>query len=147
MAGSLQHITRIEENIEVLSLLNSYPDGIRDRLLRIRELVFETAHGIPAVGGLHETLKWGQPSYQTVRPKTGTTIRLDRDKSDPGGVALFVSCNTSLVHHWRGLFPNIRFGGNRSVHFPQDRPIPVDALEHMIAMALTYHVNKRAASA
>jgi hypothetical protein len=80
----------------------------------------------------------------TTRPKTGTTIRIDRDKSGEGDIALFVNCRSSLVSAWRGMFPELVFSGDRSVHFTLAKPLPENALRQMIAMALTYHTAKRA---
>nr|WP_282449206.1 DUF1801 domain-containing protein [Roseibium sp. CAU 1639] len=112
-------------------------------MLKIRSLILEIASENDAVGTLQETLKWGQPSYLTVKPKTGTTIRIDRDTSATGDVALYVNCQSSLVSDWRGMFPDITFGGDRSVHFRLDKPLPEPELRQMITMALTYHSRKR----
>jgi len=130
---------------KVLDLLESYPDDVRDALLRLRALIEETAAGSDSIGELQETLKWGQPSYLTVRPKTGTTIRIDRDKSASGDLALFVNCQSSLVSEWRGLFPHLTFGGDRSVHLTLKEPLPMEELRQMITMALTYHRKNRGA--
>jgi len=133
----------MKDNSQVLALLDSYPVEVRDALLRLRGLILETADENDAVGTLEETLKWGQPSYLTVKPRTGTTIRIDKDNSDAGDIALYVNCQSSLVSDWRGLFPEITFGGDRSVHFRLDEPLPEPELRQMIAMALCYHLNKR----
>lgn len=126
-------------NTDVLALLRCYPEDISVALLRLRSLILETAQRTDGVGEIEETLKWGQPSYLTVRPKTGTTIRIDRDTSGKGDIALYVSCQSSLVSDWRALFPELTYGSDRSVHFKLSDPWPEDALSQMIAMALTYH--------
>jgi hypothetical protein len=126
----------------VLALLQSYPDDLRDVLLKLRALILTTAKQSGEVGEVHETLKWGQPSYLTVRPKSGTTIRIDRDNSGMGDIALYVNCQTSLVSDWRVLFPDFTFGGDRSVHLMLSDPWPEPALSQMILMALTYHTAK-----
>ncbi|PVB62847.1 DUF1801 domain-containing protein [Labrenzia sp. 011] len=112
-------------------------------MLDLRRLIHDTARENDGIGVLEETLKWGQPSFLTVRPKTGTTIRIDRDTSPRGDYSLFVSCRSSLVSQWRGLFPHLTFGGDRSVHFRLEDPMPVNELRQMITMALTYHSGKR----
>ncbi len=127
---------------DVLSLLNSYPEAMRTALLELRALILDTAAGNQEIGAIEETLKWGQPSYLTVRPKTGTTLRIDRDKSGQGDIALFVNCQTSLVSEWRAFFPELVYGGSRSVHFRLDAPLPENELRQMITMALTYHVRR-----
>jgi len=129
----------MEDNPQVLARLEGHPADVRHALLELRRLILETANCNERIGDLQETLKWGQPSYLPVRPKTGTTIRIDRDPGEESGIALFVNCRTSLVSEWRGLFPHLTYGGDRSVHLRLDAPLPEDALRQMIAMALTYH--------
>ena len=136
----------MKDNPEVLAIFDAYPAVIRDCLLAIRALIVDTAMVRDDVGTLEETLKWGQASYLTKRPKTGTTIRIDRDKSGAGDVALFVNCQSSLISDWRAMFPDLVFGGDRSVHFSVDTPLPEAAIRQMITMALTYHSAKRAAA-
>jgi hypothetical protein len=126
-----------------LSVIEQYPDGIKNALYEIRRLILETAAETDGAGRIVETVKWGQPSYLTERPKSGTTIRIDRDMSGPGDVVFYVSCNTSLVSEWRGLFPDLTFGGDRSVHFSLAEPLPESELRQMIGMALTYHSRKK----
>ncbi|MCV0425232.1 MAG: DUF1801 domain-containing protein [Roseibium sp.] len=127
----------------VLAVMDSYSGELKEALLGLRALILKTAEEHENIGLLHEALKWGQPSYLTVQPKTGTTIRIDRDKSDLGDFALYVNCQSSLISDWRTLFPALTFGGDRSVHFKLNRPLPKSELRHMIAMALTYHSSKR----
>ena len=129
----------------VLAVYDRYPDDLRQALLRLRELILETAEQLEEVGAVEETLKWGQPSYLTIRPKSGTTIRIDKDGSEAGDYAIYVNCQSSLVSDWRALFPEMTFGGDRSVHFNLGDELPEDAVRQMIAMALTYHSRKRKA--
>ncbi|MBG6156212.1 uncharacterized protein YdhG (YjbR/CyaY superfamily) [Labrenzia sp. EL_159] len=131
------------EKHPTLDVIETYPDPVRNRLMQLRGLILETALKSEHVGEVQETLKWGQPSFLTVKPKTGTTIRIDKDTSDLGDVALYVNCQTSLVSDWRALYPHIEFGGNRSVHFKAEDPLPENEICQMISMALTYHVKKR----
>lgn len=122
-----------------------YAPPVRERLQQLRGLILATAQQNAEVGDLQETLKWGQPSFLTLRPKTGTTIRIDKDGVDGVGaadVALFVNCQTSLVSEWRVLYPHLSFGGNRSVHFPADKPLPEAEICQMVSMALRYHLDK-----
>ena len=131
------------ENSPVLEVVSDYPGPVKKALMRLRRLVLETAQEREDVGEIQETLKWGQPSFLTVRPRTGTTIRIDRDRSGLGDIALYVSCQSSLVSEWRALFPHLTFGGDRSVHFDPEHDLPENELRHMISMALTYHLKKR----
>ncbi|XYK81047.1 MAG: DUF1801 domain-containing protein [Labrenzia sp.] len=127
---------------DALSLIEREPPQIRDGLLELRRLILETAVETDGAGKIVETLKWGQPSYLTEKPKSGTTIRIARDGSELGDIALYVSCSTSLVSEWRGLFPDLAFGGDRSLHLSLAKPLPLPELRQMIGMALTYHSRK-----
>jgi hypothetical protein len=127
---------------DVLSIIEREPPDIRAGLLELRRLILETATETDGIGKVVETLKWGQPSYLTEKPKSGTTIRIASDGSELGDIALYVSCNTSLVSEWRGLFPDLIFGGDRSLHLSLATPLPLPELRQMIGMALTYHSRK-----
>jgi hypothetical protein len=130
----------------VEAVFDAYPARIRAKLLDLRRLILETAAKTPGVGALHETLKWGQPSYLTTETRSGTTIRIDRVKTGAGDkqerYALFVHCQTTLVSTFRQLYRDqLTFGGSRSILLEADRPLPKAALGHCIALALTYHRN------
>lgn len=131
------------ETPDVASVFAAYPPALRDRLLRLRDLIFETAAATDGVGPLQETLKWGQPSYLTPRTKSGTTIRIDAVKSEPGRYALYVHCQTNLVASFREMYPDVlTCEGNRAVLFDEEDAVPEDVLRHCIALALTYHARK-----
>jgi hypothetical protein len=82
-------------------------------------------------------------SYLTPATKSGTTIRIAADDTHGGDLALYVNCQTSLVGEWRERYPELLYGGTRSVHFRLGEALPREALRHMIAMALTYHARKK----
>jgi hypothetical protein len=130
----------------VQAVFDGYPPEIRDALLGLRDLIFEAAEGIDQVGGLTETLKWGQPSYLPERARVGTTVRIDARKKPHPGYAMYVHCQTSLADDFRELYPGLfSFEGNRAVLF-DDGDIPRDALKHCIGLALTYHLKRRGPS-
>ena len=129
---------------EVEAKFDAYPSAIRAKLLRLRHLIFETAAATEGVSDLEETLKWGQPSYLTVRPKSGSTIRIDQVSLALPRYAVYFHCQTDLVATFRELYPDrFRYEGNRSIVFDAGDPIPRDALKHCIALALTYHLRKK----
>ena len=94
------------------------------------------------MGALEEVLKWGQVSYLT-KSRSGSTIRIDRVKSAAGQYAVFFHCQTDLVATFRELYPELSFGGNRSILLDATDKLPEAALRHCVALALTYHLNKR----
>ena len=116
-------------------------------MLVLRRLIFDTARTTKGVGRLEETLKWGQPSYLTPETKSGSTIRIGQVKSAADQYAIYFHCQTDLVETFRELYPREpRFGGNRSILLDANNEFPRAALRHCVALALTYHLNKRKAA-
>jgi len=131
----------------VEAVFNTYPTRLKTRLLALRRLILETASTTAGVGALQETLKWGQPSYLTTATKSGSTVRIDQVKSAPDCYAVYFHCQTDLVETFRELYPTeFTYGGNRSILLNAKDEIPESALRHCIALALTYHLNKRKAA-
>lgn len=115
-------------------------------MLALRRLIFDTARTTEGVGALEEALKWGQVSYLTSESKSGSTIRIDRVKSAANQYAVYFHCQTDLVATFRELYPELGYGGNRSILLDAADKLPEAALRHCVALALTYHLNKRKAA-
>jgi hypothetical protein len=129
---------------EVEAVFNAYPRPLKARLLALRRLIFQTAEATSGVGALQETLKWGQPSYLTPATKSGSTIRIDRVKSAANQYAIYFHCQTDLVETFRELYPTeFSYGANRCIFLDAAEKLPEPALRHCLALALTYHLNKR----
>ena len=125
-----------DPNVE--RVFDTFPNGSRQGLLQLRDLIFDVAAQTPGLGRLHETLKWGQPAYLTPKTKAGSTIRLGVPKN--GGFAAHVHCRTSIVSDFQKLFADdFAFEGNRAIHFKPSDDLPVEKLELFIRSALTYH--------
>jgi hypothetical protein len=128
------------------AVFNAYPAPLKSKLLALRRLIFDTAKTTTGVGRLEETLKWGQPSYLTPETKSGSTIRIDQIKSAANQYAVFFHCQTDLVETFRELYPTeFSYGGNRCIILDAKQKLPEPALRHCVALALTYHLNKRKA--
>jgi hypothetical protein len=126
------------------AVFSAYPKPVKAKLLALRRLIFDTARTTSGVGALEETLKWGQPSYLTPETKSGSTIRIDRLKSSANQYAVYFHCQTDLVETFRNLYPTeLSYGGNRSIILNAEDAIPEPVLRHCVALALTYHLNKR----
>ena len=119
---------------------------MKAKLLALRRLIFDTARSTPGVGALQEALKWGQPSYLTTETKSGSTVRIDQVKSTANQYAIYFHCQTDLVETFRELYPELSYGGNRSILLNASDEISEPALRHCVALALTYHLNKRKAA-
>jgi hypothetical protein len=128
------------KNPEVAAVFNRYPEQIQQSLLRLRQLVLDTAAESEDVVTLEETLKWREPSYLT---KSGGTVRLDWKRSTPDEYALYFHCKTRLVDTFKELYGDqLTFEGNKAILFRQDEEVPIDAVKHCILLSLTYHSRK-----
>ena len=128
------------------AVFSAYPNPVKAKLLALRRLIFDTAKTTKGVGALEEALKWGQPSYLTTESKSGSTIRIDQVKAEAGRYAVYFHCQTDLVETFRELYPELRYGGNRSILLDAGEKLPEAALRHCVALALTYHSRKRKAA-
>ncbi len=126
------------------TVLRAYPSPLRKKLAAVRRLILDTARKMEGVGAIEETLKWDQPSFLTSQSGSGSTIRIDALKSDPERYALYFHCRTNLVSTFRNAYPEIfRYEGNRAIILRADDALPEEPLRHCIALALTYHRDKR----
>lgn len=131
-------------NSDVIAVFENYPTKAQERLHFLRQMIFEVAAETKGVGELEETLKWGQLSYLTPATKSGSTIRIDATKDQSDEFALYFHCQTTLVETFRNLYADeLEFEGNRCIRFDANDEIPVEAVKHCIALALTYHLNKK----
>ncbi len=105
----------IIEPSEILKVFGQYPEPIRQKLLFLRQLVFETAADMPDTQALKETLKWNEPAYQT---HNGSTLRIGWKKSSPQQYAMYFHCKTKLLDTFRELYTDVfKFEGNRAIIF------------------------------
>jgi hypothetical protein len=126
------------------AVFRAYPSPLRKKLAAVRRLILDTARKMEGMGAIEETLKWGQPSFLTSQSGSGSTIRIDALKSDPERYALYFNCRTNLVSTFRNAYPEIfRYEGNRAIILRADDALPEEPLRHCIALALTYHQDKR----
>lgn len=131
-------------NPDVAAVFNSYPKKIRAKLMFLRKLILETADSIEEVGEIEETLKWGEPSYLTPKTKSGSTVRINRKKGQEEQYAIYFKCTANLVPAFKEKYPQeFKFEGDRSIVFNIDDKIPNKKLKKCIALALTYHRNKK----
>jgi len=118
------------------------PKQAGDELLRLRELIHRVAGETAGVGALAETLKWGEPSYTPAKAGIGSSVRLAALRD--GRVAVHFICHTGLVARFREIYPDVfDYQGKRSILIEPGRPLDERALSHCLAMALTYHRDRR----
>lgn len=118
----------------------NYPETVRVKMERLRELVLETAAEIQGIDTLEETLKWGEPSFVT---KNGSTLRMDWKERTPNQYALYFQCTSRLVDTFRMVFnKKFQYEGNRAIVFQLNQKIPVLELKECIKATFTYHTVK-----
>jgi len=141
-------IPKTIRNPEVASVFKAYPTKVRARLKKLRKLIYEVASANDEIGELEETLKWGEPSYLTPLTKSGSTVRIDWKKKDPDHYAIYFKCTTDLVKTFKRKYSGkiFNYSGNRAILFRIDDDIPENELKQCIALALTYHLNKKLSS-
>ncbi len=125
---------------QVYQRMASYPLQGRNRLQVLRRLIYETAKTDPRIGEIEESLKWGQISFATKHPRSGTPVRIDADVAN-GTYSLFVPCSTHLIEDFRTHHPDMfDYFGNREIRLSLDKPMPKKSLQLFIASALSYYL-------
>lgn len=128
----------------VKAAYQSMPPPQRQLALQLREIVFNTAAQIPAVGPLNEVLRWQQPSYLTSKTGSGSTVRIDAVKGSKSEIALYFHCQTGLLDEFRQLYASqLHFSGQRAIVFDINENLTEKSISHCIALALTYHNRRR----
>ena len=128
----------------VEQVFEGYDQPVRERLFELRQLIIDEAGRHSEIGELRETLKWGQPSYMPVKPRVGTAIRIDCSRKHAGKIGFFFNCNSSLADDYRQQYPGVfEYEGRRAILIDVNSPVPEQPLRHCIALALTYHLNKK----
>ncbi len=125
-------------NPSVKQVIDSYPNEIQDKILQLRQLVFDVAKESDL--SLTETLKWNEPSYLT---KGGSTVRIAWRKSFLNHYGIFFNCKTSLIETFKEIYPQeFNFDGNRALIFSLDDELPEKELKHCVHLSFNYHVLK-----
>ena len=121
---------------EVLAVIAQYPKPVQEKLLHLRELIFEVTKE-QNIQDLQETLKWGEPSYVC---KQGSTLRFDWKASRPDEYAMYFNCKTRLIEVIREFYgQELSIKGNRELTFKLDGELPEALVKHCIQLSLTYH--------
>ena len=110
--------------------------------------MFHTIAAQAGIGTLDETLKWGQPSWRPIKPRTGATLRMDWDADSPDRLSFYVDCKTDLAARMRDIYPDLPLNdGQRHLAIDIRAPLPEQAVSHLAEMTFSYHRAKRQSAA
>jgi len=126
---------KINQNPAVNPKFDTYPEHIKPKLNKLRNLIITTAaeNDIPEI---EETLKWGEPSYLV---KKGSTIRIDWKTKTPNQYAMYFKCTSKLVLTFKAVFGDtFKYEKNRAILFNLGDEIPEKELKTCIRLALQY---------
>jgi len=124
-------------NTEIEKIFNNYPEIAKSKLIKLRVLIYTVAQE-QNLGAVEESLKWGEPSYNTIN---GSSIRVGFKGSS---CYLFFHCQSKLVSTFRELYSHtLTFEGNRAIVLNSEKPLPEHPVKECIKLALTYHKVKR----
>lgn len=84
-------------NRQIKKKLDLYPSKARQRLIEIRDLVYEVAEE-EQLGEITEDIKWGEPSFSV---KKGSPFRMGWKSKQPNQVSLYFNCKTTLVETFK----------------------------------------------
>jgi len=125
----------------VQAVFDKYPVDYEVKMLRLRQLIIDTAEEMPEISELEETLKWGEPSYIT---NIGSTIRIDWKIKKPDQYAIYFKCTSKLVPTFKLMFKNkFNFENSRAIVFGIDDIVPEAELKQCIQAGLRYHKVKQ----
>lgn len=131
----IKEITKFKDkNIE--EIFNAYPKEVKEKLLSIREMIFEVSMQTKAIWSIEETLKWWEPSYVS---KIWCTVRIDKVHWSDTDFSVFFNCKTTLISTFKEIFWNqFNYSWNRALIFNINDTIDTDNLKHCIYLSLTY---------
>ena len=115
----------------------AYPTHVKDKMLKLREMVISVAQELDEIKKLNIELKWGEPSFIT---SIGSTLRMDWKPKTPDQYAMYFQCNSRLVNTFKTVYGDLfTYEGNRAILFKLNDELPEEQLRECIKAALTYH--------
>lgn len=120
-----------------LDTIVRWPNPAQERFVAMRGIILRAGQGAGRIG---ESLKWGEPAWRPVRPRQGSTLRLNWSPGQDDTMSLFVNCRTTLVETMRDIYPDsFVFDGNRALRLPLAGALPENAIDHLARLTFNYH--------
>ena len=132
-----EKVMRDFQNSDVMEKFFKFRGERGEKLMQLRELIFDTAESDSRIGSLSEELRWGDPSYLTASTGAGSTVRLGLLGKDK--IAIFFHCKTTLVGMFREMYgDHLEYSKNRAIVIDPENMPDNAILEKCIHMSLTY---------
>ena len=126
---------------QVKAIWMAYPDRAQLYLRKIRLRLLQLAARLEGVGPLTECIRWHEASYRTAATKSGLMLRLGWHPTRPAQVAIYFHCRSQMMVKLQRVYDNqIETLGNRAMVFDLNKPLPMDIIDDVLAMALTYYL-------
>lgn len=117
----------------------NHTSQLTNHLDQVRAMIMRIAQETNGIGEIVESIKWGQASFATAHPKSGTPVRIG-DNVEAGTYSVYISCSTSLISDFRDTHPDMfDYYGNREIRFDLKTPLPKRELFIFLSAALTYY--------
>ncbi|XDD54156.1 hypothetical protein AB3N62_17070 [Leptospira sp. WS4.C2] len=111
-----------------------------NKVMEIRNWIYEISQSNDQIGEIEECLKWGQPSFLTPKTKSGSTIRIG--KVNDSEYALYFNCKTTIAQEIAIEFPELKCDGKRALYFAIDQKLSKTKVIVCLKKALLYHKRK-----
>lgn len=127
----------------LLAAVKDWSPAAQQYLWTCRTLYHQTAQAAD-VGVLDEALKWGQPSWRPMTPRTGSTLRMGWSAEAADSMTFFVDCKTDIASRMADIYPDtFANDGRRQLALSLSDPVPQDPVQHLAEMTFCYHRAKR----
>jgi hypothetical protein len=131
-------------NPDIQKIFNQYPKEVKKRIIELRSIIFEVARNNPKIGIITESLKWGEPKYQTNQTKSGSSISINHKKEMENNFSMCVLDTTNLIQTFKEIYPKtFYFNGNRELIINANKKMPKEEIYHCIELALTYNLKNK----
>ncbi|MEM6758372.1 MAG: DUF1801 domain-containing protein [Pseudomonadota bacterium] len=124
---------------DIIAVIELWHASVRRTARQLRAMCWDVAQR-DNIGALSETLKWGEPAWRPVAPRTGSTLRIGWKEATPDRLNLYLNCKTDLAFRLVSDLPEVFDGNSRRVIWCDVmRALPDAALAHVARTTFTYH--------
>ncbi len=132
------------DNPEIKAVYHRFPKPMQRKMFELRDIIFEVAKNNPKIGKITESLKWGEPTYETIKTKSGSPLKIIYKTAMDANFSLAVMSSTNLIETFKEIYPKtFYFNGTREVIINSNKKIPRNEIYKCIELALTYNLKNK----